>query len=121
MFNFLVRLLINGVAIWAASYLVHGLVLDTSNWWGVALVALVFGIVNAVLKPIAKLLSFPLIILTLGLFTLAINAALLGLTAWATSALSISGFWPAVWGALIVSVVSWFLGLFVDDDDKATA
>jgi putative membrane protein len=117
MFKLLVRLVINAVAIWVAAELIGGISLDTADPTGVALVAIVFGIVNAVLKPIAKLLGFPFIILTLGLFTLVINAGLLALTAGVVDALAITGFWPAVWGALIVSIVSWFLGMFVSDDD----
>lgn len=118
MFKLLIRLVINAVAIWAAAEVVTGVTLDTEHVGGVVLVALVFGIVNAILKPIASLLSFPFIVLTLGLFTLVVNAGLFGVTAWLTDALSVTGFWPAVWGALIVSVVSWFLGLFVSDDDE---
>jgi putative membrane protein len=117
MLKLLVRLVINAVAIWAAAELLGGITLDTGDLGGVALVALVFGVINAVLKPVAKLLSFPFIILTLGLFTLVINAALLALTAGLVDALSVSGFWPALWGALVVSVVSWFLGIFVSDDE----
>ncbi|MFP4601088.1 MAG: phage holin family protein [Persicimonas sp.] len=117
MLKLIVRLLVNAVAIWAAAELVGGMTLDMGSPVGVVLVALVFGIVNAVLKPIAKVLGFPFIILTLGLFTLVINAGLLALTAWLVDALAISGFWPALWGALVVSIVSWFLGMFVSDSD----
>ena len=113
----LFRLLINAAAIWAAAYVVEGVTLDTSHWFPVAIVAAVFGITNALLKPILKLVSFPFILLTLGFFTLVNNALLLGLTAYWTDALSVSGFWPAFWGAIIVSFVSWILGVFVDDND----
>lgn len=114
----LIRLCINTVSIWVASYLVAGVTLDTTDWVSVAIVAAVFGVVNALIKPILKFLSFPFIIVTLGLFTLLINAGLLALTASWTSALTISGFWPAVWGAIIISFVSWLLGVFVDDSKK---
>lgn len=114
MVRLLIRLLINAVAIWAAAAIVPGMSLDADAPLAVFLVALVFGVLNAVLKPIAKFLSFPLIILTLGIFTLIINAGLLALTSTLTSTLSISGFWPAFWGAIAVSLVSWFLSQFLD-------
>ena len=113
MLKLLVRLVINAIAIWAAAEVVDGVTLDMNAPLGVALVALVFGIVNAVLRPIAKVLGFPFIILTLGLFVLVINAGLLALTAWLTDALAVAGFWPALWASLVVSIVSWFLGIFL--------
>ena len=77
-------------------------------------VAAVFGIVNAFLKPILKILGLPFILLTLGLFALVINAALFLLTARLTQALTIDGFGAAFWGSLVVSLVSFLLGLFLD-------
>jgi putative membrane protein len=121
MFKLLIRLVVNGVSIWAAAQVVDGVTLDTHHVWGVVLVALVFGIVNTLLKPLATLLSLPFIILTLGLFTLVVNAGLFGLTAWMTDALVVDSFGAALWGALIVSIVSWFLGLFLSNDDDGAA
>ena len=112
LWKLIARFIVNGVAIWAAAELVTGVSL-TSEPAGIALVVLVFAIINALLKPIAVFLGFPFIILTLGLFTLVINAGLLALTAGLTEALTITGFWPAIWGALVVSIVSWFLGTFL--------
>lgn len=117
MIKLILRLLINATAIWVAAELVDGVTLDTDRVGSVLVVALVFGLANALLKPIAKFFSFPMIVLTLGLFTLVINAALLGLTAWATDVFTIAGFFPALWGGVIVSIVSWLLGLFLSDDD----
>lgn len=119
MWKLLIKLLINAAAIWVAAEIVPGMELDTGQPVSVLLVALVFGIVNVVLKPLLKLLGLPFIIVTLGLFLLVINAALLGVTAALTEALTISGFWAAVFGGVCVSVVSWFLDLFLapDDDD----
>ncbi len=70
-------------------------------------IALIFGLVNAVIGPILRLISLPLIILTLGLFLLVVNAALLGITAWLSSRLDVSGFWSAVLGGLLISIFSW--------------
>lgn len=116
MLSLLIRLIVNAVAIWAAAELIPGVEL-IDDLLGLGLVALVFGIINAALKPVALFLGFPFIVVTLGLFTLVINAGLLALTAWLTPALSVVGFWPAVGGALVVSIVSWFLGLFVGKTD----
>jgi len=123
--SFVVRVLINGVAIWLATVLLSGLdiVGYDSTWQKVGiilLIALVFGIVNAVVKPIVAFLSIPLYILTLGLFTLVVNALMLILTAWITEftdwGLRIDGFWTAVWGGLIISIVSFALSVMVSDD-----
>jgi len=115
--SLLIRLVINAAAIYVAAFLVGGVTLDTANWLGVVAVAAVFGIVNAFLKPILKILGLPFILLTLGLFALVINAALFLLTARLTQALTIDGFGAAFWGSLVVSLVSFLLGLFLDKDD----
>ena len=113
---FLVRLLVNAAALWVATRLVPGVSYD-----GGALpllgVALVFGVVNAFLRPVAKILTFPLIIVTLGIFALVINGLMLWLTSSLSAALGlgfhVSGFWAAFWGGLVVSVVSTILSLLV--------
>jgi putative membrane protein len=115
---FLIRLLVNAAALWVATLLVPG-VTYTGGWLPFLGVALVFGVINAFFRPIAKLLTFPLIIVTLGLFALVVN----GLMLWLTSALAarldlgfhVSGFWAAFWGALVVSIVSTILSMFVAD------
>ncbi len=113
--NFLLRVLINALAIWLATLVVGGLDViggeDTTTTVLVfVVVALVFGIVNAVVKPIVKLLSLPLFILTLGLFTLVVNGAMLWLVGWLSErteyGLRVEDFWSALLGALIVSIVS---------------
>jgi len=114
MVKLLIRVAINAVAIWLAALIVNGITL-TGSVVQVLLVVIVFGLINALIKPFIKLISAPLIIVTLGLFTLLINAFLLLLTSWLTSALDVDGLWPAILGALIISVVSWLLSLFLDD------
>ena len=118
--GFVVRVLINGVAIWLATLILPGLVVvggeTTTQTVGIILaVALVFGIVNAIVKPIVKLISLPLYILTLGLFTLVVNALMLMLTAWITEqsswGLRIDNFGTAVLGALVISIVSFVLSV----------
>lgn len=111
----LLKLLVNAAALWAAGYFVSGIDLDGSVWT-ILLVALVFGLVNTFIKPFLKLLSLPVLMLTLGLFALVINAGMLAITAALTDALSIEDFWAALLGAVVISVVSAVLGWFVPDD-----
>src|SRR5262249_61766777 len=115
---FRIRLLVKAAALWVATAIVPG-VTYTGGPLPLFGVALVFGIINATLRPLAKILTFPLIIVTLGIFALVIN----GLMLWLTSSLSdalglgfhVSGFWPAFWGALVVSLVSLALSLAIRD------
>jgi len=119
--RFLIRVLINAVALWVASALIQGISYN-GGWTTLLLVALVFGILNAVIRPILKLLTCPLLILTLGLFTLVLNAAMLLLTSSLSQALGlgfhVDGFWPAFWGGVIISVVSIVLSVFVRDEER---
>ena len=108
----LIRLTINALSLAAAIKLIDGIVF-TGEWWKILFIAAIFGIVNALIKPFVQFFALPLIIITLGLFTLIINAAMLGITAALSGPLNlgfhISGFWPALWGALVISVVSMLL------------
>ena len=113
---FLVRLLVNAAALWVATQVVPGVSFDGGPLPMLG-VALVFGVLNASLRPLAKILTFPLIIVTLGIFALVIN----GLMLWLTSALSstlglgfhVNGFWAAFWGALVVSLVGLLLSMLI--------
>lgn len=124
----LIRLIINGVAIWLAAAWVDKIDIispaDNGNVGKVLVVlavAAVFTVVNALVKPIVKLLSLPLVIVTLGLFLLVINALMLWLTAKISETtdygLRVDGFWAAVIGGLIVSIVNWVLGILVPDGE----
>ncbi|KQY39125.1 MULTISPECIES: phage holin family protein [Nocardia] len=127
-----IRLVINAIAIWAAAAWIDKIDIYvppewSAEWgnWGKALVllivALVFTAVNAVIKPIVQLLSLPFVILTLGLFLLVVNAGMLWLTAKITEitdyGLRVDGFWAALWGGLIITLVNWVLGILVPDGD----
>ena len=111
----ILRLLINAAALWAAGSMISGIDLS-GDFWQIVLVALVFGLVNTFIKPFLKLFSFPVIIMTFGLFVLIINAAMLGLTGWLSDALTIDNFWSALLGAVVISFVSTILGWFVPDN-----
>jgi putative membrane protein len=114
--SFLVRTLINAAALWVAVRLVGSITYD-GGWLPFFGVAIVFGVLNTVIGRVAKILTLPIIVVTLGLFLLVINAFLLWLTSALATALGISfhvsGFWAAFWGALVVSVVSAVLTLVV--------
>ena len=119
--RFLVRLLINAAALWVAVKLVPGITYASDNWVPFFGVALVFGLVNAFIRPLVKLLSLPLIILTLGVFLLVVNGLLLWLTSAVSGALAlgfhVSGFSSAFFGALVVSVVSIVLSVLIRERD----
>ena len=115
---FFIRLLVNAAALWVATRLVPGVTYDGGPLPMLA-VALVFGVMNAILRPIAIVLTFPILIVTLGLFTFVINAVMLWLTSSLSDALGLGfhvrGFWSAFWGALVVTVVSWMLSMLIRD------
>jgi putative membrane protein len=121
--NFVVKTLANAGALAVAVWLLDKITLtggSTGKKVGtLLLVALVFGLVNFLVKPIVKVLTFPLFILTLGLITLVVNALMLLLTSWLADKLDLSfhveGFWTAVVGGLIISVVSWALNVVLPD------
>jgi putative membrane protein len=117
--RFAVRLLINAAALWVATRLVPG-VTYAGGWMPFLGVALVFGVVNAFVRPVAKLLTFPIVFLTLGLFVFVINGFMLWLTSALSEALAldfhVSGFWAAFWGALVVSLVSTALTVVTNEE-----
>ncbi|ORT57737.1 phage holin family protein [Streptomyces sp. CB03238] len=123
MMNFLVKTLANAAALAVAIWLLADITLTGDSTGKKALtlvlVALVFGIVNILVKPVVKLLTLPLFILTLGLFTLVVNALMLLLTSWLADKLDLNfhveGFWTAVLGGLIISVVSWAMNVVLPD------
>ena len=123
---FVIRAALTGVALWVVTLVVHGLSFvggDTrlQRVGIIFIVALIFGLVNAFIKPIVQFLSIPLYILTLGLIHIVINALMLWITAWITShtthwGLAIDHFWwTAIWAAIVLSIVSWVLSLVVRD------
>ena len=117
MAQFVIRIVINAVSLWVADDILPGLTLSDSVG-ELVLVAIVFGLVNAFIKPIVQILSCPLTIITLGLFTFVINALMLMLTGWLTGgAVSTDSFWSALLGAIIVSIVSTVMSWVLVDND----
>lgn len=128
--NFLLRAALTGVALWVVTLLVPGVSIlggeSTLQRAGIIfVVAVIFGLVNAVIKPIVQFISIPLYILTLGLIHIVINALMLWITSWITEhtthwGLFIEDFWwTAIWAAIVLSVVSWLLSLIAGDAKKA--
>ena len=123
MMKVLLRVLISAAALFVATLLVPGIELRAgttlSKVGTLIVVALIFGVVNTVLKPIVKTVGCLFYVLTLGLIGLVVNGLLLWLSSWVAGKLSlpfhITGFWAAFWGAIIVGVVGWLLNLFVGD------
>ena len=117
--KFLIRLVITAIALAVAVHFVDGISYE-GPWASLLIVALVFGFVNAIVRPILTALTCPLIVLTLGLFVLVLNAAMLMLTSALSNALGIAfhvdGLLPGIIGGLVVGVVSALLNLFVKDD-----
>ncbi|MFI6344883.1 phage holin family protein [Streptomyces sp. NPDC050560] len=125
MVNFLVKTIANAAALAVAVWVIGDITLTGGSVAGKTLtliiVALIFGLVNVLVKPVVRLLTLPLFILTLGLFTLVVNALMLLLTSWVADKLDVNfhvqGFWTAVLGGLIISIVSWVLHLLLPDRD----
>jgi putative membrane protein len=115
--RFLGRLLLNGVAIIVAAWLLPGVHI-TSPFAGLV-AGVILGFVNAVIRPVLFLLTLPFTLVTLGLFIFILNALCFGLTAWLVPGFSVDGFWWALLGALLVTIVSWILnGVFVGSRER---
>ncbi len=124
MLGIVLRLVFSAAALWLCTVIFSGITINAQSTWGtigtLVLVALIFGVVNAVIKPIVKVVGCGLYILTLGLIALVVNGLLFLLVSWIAGGLSIpfhvAHFWPdAVLGALLISIVSWGLGMLIKD------
>jgi putative membrane protein len=132
MVSFLVRAVLTGFALWVVTLVVDGIDFvgyDTrlQEIGIIFVVAVIFGVVNAIIKPIVQIISIPLYILTLGLIHIVINALMLWITSWITEhtthwGLYIDDFWwTAIWAAIVLSIVSWLLSLVVRDAGRVTS
>ena len=111
--GFVLRFIVTGIAVLVASQIIPGIWID-SMASGIAGV-LVLAILNALVRPVLYLLSAPFIVVTLGLFMLAINGFLLGMVSYVVEGFHVEGFWPAMWGAVIISFVSGIMNLFISE------
>ena len=123
MMKLFIRWVIIAVSLVVAAWLIPGIVIvDTNGWIAVAVMAAILGFVNAIIRPILAFFSCGCIVLTMGLFMLVINAAMLSLSSWiATNVFNVGfyvdGFWAALFGSIVVSLVSFFLSIFLIDED----
>ena len=123
--KFLIRVIVDALALAAAAWLIADIKVTEEaredQVIALVIVALIFGVINAFVKPVLKLFSLPFIILTLGLFLLVINAALLLLTSWIAGEIGlgfeVDGFWTAVLGSIVITIVSWVLEAVLPDGD----
>jgi len=111
--GFLIRVFANALAILAAAYILPGI--EVSGGLAVLAAGLVLALINAVVRPVLIFLTLPFTLVTLGLFLFVLNAFCLWLTSWLVTGFEVHGFWPAVFGAMLVSVVSWVVNGFLSD------
>jgi putative membrane protein len=115
--NQIIAILVNAAALWVAVWIVPGLNWNGNEWWKFLLVAVAFSLINTYIKPILRILTFPISILTLGLFLLVINALLLMLTGAISDELrlgfTVADFWAALLGSIVISIVGWLLSMVV--------
>ncbi len=121
--SLIIRLIVNAIALWVATVIVSGVEVESASTQEqvvtLLVVAAIFALVNIVVRPVVKLLSLPLYVLTLGLFTFVVNALMLLLTSWIADLFdvpfNVDGFWSAVLGGLVIAFVSWLLNLLLPD------
>jgi putative membrane protein len=121
--RFILRLIINALALWFTTFIVSGVTVkpyaegEIPTILTYLLIALIFGVVNGILGTFIRIVAFPLYVLTLGLLALVVNALLLLLVAWISSlmgfGLYIDGFWAGFWGAIVLAIISWLMGLIL--------
>jgi putative membrane protein len=114
--GFILRTLISALGLWAASAIVPGV--DIRGGGTLLIAAILYGVVNALVRPVLVILTFPLTLVTLGLFLLVVNAAMFGLVAAFLEGFSVTSFFPALLGAIVVSIVSWFASGFIGSNGK---
>lgn len=114
MVGFLIHAAVLAAAIWVTAQVVSGVTI--ASWGALALAAVVLAVVNAVVRPILVIVTLPITVLTLGLFYLVINGAAFGLAAWMVPGFHVASWMSAILGALLTSLLSWFLGIFVRRD-----
>ena len=115
--RFIVRLIVNALALWLISY-IHFMGIHADTLTAVLIGGLVLGIANAIIRPILMVLTCPLVILTLGLFTLIINGLIFKWVLNLVPGFHVPDLWAAIWGAIAMSVISWVASLLFHDEDK---
>ena len=117
MIRFVLRVLIAAAGLWLAARIIPGVTAD--GWKTLIIAGFLLGVVNAVVRPVVTVLTFPLTILTLGLFLLVVNAAMIGLVAWLLDGLAVNGLWAGVQAAVVTGIVSWIGQVLLGDAERA--
>jgi len=116
MIRFIIQAIVTMAGLWLSAQVVPGV--DFTNNGSLIAAAIILGIVNAVVRPILTVLTFPITVLTLGLFLLVVNAAMIGLTAMFLGGFAVDGLWAGIGAAIVTGVVSWIVGAFIGGEDK---
>ncbi len=116
MVRFIVQGVVTGVGLWLASVVVPGV--DFTGQWSLILAAVLLGAVNAIVRPVLTLVTFPLTVVTFGLFLLVVNAATIGLTAVLLNGFVVNGFWAGIGAAVVTGAVSWVAGSLIQDSPR---
>ena len=116
MIRFIVQAIVTALGLWLAAQVVPGVAFSDTNT--LILAAVLLGVANAVVRPILVLLTFPITILTLGLFLLVVNAATIGLVAVLLDGFVVDGLWPGIGAAIVTGIVSWIAGTFIGDERR---
>ncbi len=116
MVRFIVQGVVTGVGLWLASVVVPGV--DFTGQWSLILAAVLLGVVNAIVRPVLTLATFPLTVVTFGLFLLVVNAATIGLTAVLLNGFVVNGFWAGIGAAVVTGAVSWVAGSLIQDSPR---
>lgn len=114
MLRFLVQAVITALGLWLAARLIPGVTFTSTG--SLVAAALLLGIVNALVRPILVFLTFPITVVTLGLFLLVVNAATIGIVAWLLGGFTVAGLWPGIGTAVVTGLVSWIAGSMIGDD-----
>ena len=115
--RFILRVIVNALALWLISY-IHFMGIHADTLTAVAIGGLVLGIANAIIRPILMVLTCPLVILTLGLFTLIINGLIFEWVLNLVPGFHVPGLWAAIWGAIAVTIISWIASLILHDETE---
>ena len=113
MLRFLIQAVVTALGLWLASEVVDGVEVLSSG--SLIAAAVLLGIVNALVRPVLTFITFPITVITFGLFLLVVNAAMIGLASAFFDGFTVSGFWPAIGAAVVTGVVSWIAGAFIRD------
>lgn len=116
MIRFIIQAVVTMIGLWLSAQVVPGVAF--TNTGSLIAAALILGLVNAVVRPFMVIITFPITVVTLGLFLLVVNAAMIGLTAMFLGGFAVNGLWAGIGAAIVTGVVSWIAGAFIGDEEK---